>query len=175
MIKDHLPGTLSTMLLPTRALLASIVVVAASFGPTSPAAGAEKARAAIAPKPPEQRVLTSAQLKDCNEQEARVQALTDAAVKSKAEIAAEKAEIDRSGTAITDELATLDRTSADAVDGHNAKAAMRDKRIDAYQARVAVFNTDADSLQEKRANYVKACDKRRYDERDLPNPPKKKK
>ncbi len=175
MIQDHPPGTLSTMLSPTRALLASIVLVAASFVPTSPAAAAEKARDATAPKPPEQRVLTPAQLKECNDQEARVQAMTSAAVKSKAEIAAEKAEIDRSGTAITDELATLDRTSADAVDGHNAKAEMRDKRIDAYQARVAAFNTDAEGLQEKRASYVKACDRRRYDERDLPNASKKKK
>ena len=163
------------MPLPTRAVLASIVFAAASFGPSGPAAAAEKANAATARTPPEQRVLSPAQLKDCNDQEARVKTLTDAALKSKADIAAEKAEIDRSGAAITDELATLDRTSAEAVDGHNAKAEMRDKRIDAYQARVAAFNTDAESLQEKRASYVKACDKRRYDERDLPTQPKKKK
>ncbi len=159
------------MSLLTRALLASIVFTAAS----APVGAAEKARAATAPTPAEQRVLSPAQLKDCNDQEARVQALTNAAMKSKAEIAAEKAEIDRTGTAITGDLATLDRTSADAVDAHNAKAEMRDKRIDAYQARVAAFNTDADGLQEKRAAYVKACDRRRYDERDLPTQPKKKK
>ena len=175
MIQKHFAGALSNMFLPTRSLLVSIVFAAASFAATGPAFSAEQARAATAPRPPEQRVLSPAQLKECNEQEARVRALTDAAVKSKAEIAAEKAEIDRSGTAITDELASLDRTSAEAVDGHNAKAEMRDKRIDAYQARVAAFNTDAEGLQEKRAVYVKACDKRRYDERDLPNPPKKKK
>jgi len=175
MIRNHFPGSFSTMPLPTRAFLASIVFAAASFGPTAPAAAAEKARAATAVTPPEQRVLSPAQLKDCNDQEARVQSLTDAALKLKAEIAAEKVEIDRTGTAITDDLATLDRTSADAVDAHNAKAEMRDKRIDAYQARVAAFNTDADGLQERRAAYVKACDRRRYDERDLPTQPKKKK
>ena len=175
MIRDHFACTLATMPLPTRSLLASIVVAAASFGAACPAISAEKASTATAPKPPEQRVLSPAQLKECNEQEARVQALTDAAVKSKAEITAEKAEIDRTGAAITEELATLDRTSAEAVDGHNAKAEMRDKRIDAYQARVTAFNTDAEGLQEKRAAYVKACDKRRYDERDLPTTQKKKK
>ena len=174
MIPDRFPGTLSTMLLPTRALLVSTLFAAALAVLAGPAAGAEKARAATAAKPPEQRVLTPAQLKECNDQEARVRALTDAALKAKAEVAADKAEIDRTGTVITEELATLDRTSADAVDAHNAKAEERDKRVDAYQARVTTFNADAESLQEKRAAYVKACDRRRYDERDLPNPPKKK-
>lgn len=163
------------MLLPTSTLASSIAVGIALCGLAGTSAGADKAHAATAPKPPEQRVLTPAQLKDCIDQKARLQAQTDTAVKAKAEIAAEKDEIDRTGTAITDELAALDRTSADAVNAHNAKVDERDKRIDAYQARVTAFNIEAQSVGANRESYATACENRRYDERDLPVPPPKKK
>lgn len=175
MIPDRFPGSPQTMLLSTRASAFSIAVCVALGGLAGPAAGAENARAATAAKPPEQRVLTPAQLKDCIDQKARLQAQTDTALKTKAEIATEKDDVDRTGTAITDDLAALDRTSADAVDAHNAKVDERDKRIDAYQARVTAFNIEAESVRVNREAYAKSCENRRYDERDLPVPPPKRK
>ncbi len=176
MIPDRFSGTSQNMLLTSRAFAPSIAVCIALCGLAGAATGAEKARSATAPKPPEERVLTPEQLKACIDRKARLRAQTDGALKAKAEIAAEKDEIDRTGIAITDELAGLDRTSADAVDAHNAKVDARDKRIDAYQARVTTFNTEAESVRANRESYAAGCENRRYDERDLPvAPPAKKK
>ena len=113
------------------------------------------------------RLLTPAELRDCKAQEARVLTLTDEAKAEKAGIEGEKTEIGRLGTGLAEEVATLDKTSAEAVDAYNAKVEARDKRIDAYQARVTAFNLKAEAVNISRDEYAKACDQRRYDERDL--------
>ena len=82
-------------------------------------------------------------------------------------IAAEKAEIDRTGTSLAEAQApTLDRTNAEAVDAYNAKVE-RDKRIETYQAKVAEYNKEAEGVLATKDAYAKACENRRYDDRDL--------
>ena len=131
------------------------------------AQAADKASKAASGPAARSKLLTTAELRECKAREARVLALTDEARIEKAGIEGEKAEIGRFGTSLAEELATLDKTSAEAVDAYNAKAEARDKRIDAYQARVTAFNVKAPAVNTSRDEYTKACDQRRYDERDL--------
>lgn len=128
---------------------------------------ADKASKAASAPAPRTRLLTPAELRECKTQEARVLTLTDEAKTEKAGIEGEKAEIGRLGTGLAEEVATLDKTSAEAVDAYNAKVEARDKRIDAYQSRVTAFNLKAEAVNTSRDEYAKACDQRRYDERDL--------
>lgn len=131
------------------------------------AAGAAQPAKKDAAAPSGGALLTPAQLRECNAQEARVLALTDGARREKAALEAEKAEIAHLGASLAEQIATLDRTSAEAVDGYNAAVGARDKRIDDYQAKVTAYNDKAETTNAARDAYAKACDKRRYDERDL--------
>lgn len=47
-----------------------------------------------------------------------------------------------------------------------ARAQAHDKRIDAYQARVPLFNAQVEALNGERTAYAKACEGRRYLEDD---------
>ena len=129
----------------------------------------KRPRLAPPPAPPRRRrpILTPAQLQQCVNQKERLQAQTDDALKDKAAIEADKAEIERSGTSLAEELTTLDRTSDAAVNAYNAKVEQRDKLIDGYQARVAAYNVKAEAVKSTKDGYEKSCENRRYDERDL--------
>lgn len=145
-----------------RRAVAAVVLIAC----LAPAQAAEKTRAP-APARSGDRVLTPAQLRDCLVQKEQLRGRTDAALKAKAEIGTEKAEIDRSGAAMADALATLDRTSAEAVAAHNARVDERSALVDAYRTRVDAYNVQAEQVQAAQESYEKACGNRRYDERDL--------
>lgn len=140
---------------------------------TAGAADKNPPRAAAAARPGD-RVLTPPQLRDCLAQKERVRGDADAAGKTKTELAAAKADIDRSGTELADALLTLDKTSAEAVDAYNAQVDRRDRVIDDYQARVTAYNARAEAVLASRATYERACENRRYDERDLDDLKRKK-
>lgn len=148
-----------------------IVVALACIGS---AHGAEKVRPAAVPAKTSDRILTPAQLRECVLQREQLRGQTDTAVKAKAEIAVDKAEIDRTGTAMAEALAALDRTSADAVAAHNAKVDERSALIKAYEDKVDAFNRRAELIQTSRDGYDKACENRRYDDRDLTDLQRKK-
>ncbi|MEP7300495.1 MAG: hypothetical protein ABI699_03130 [Caldimonas sp.] len=131
------------------------------------AGGAQPARKEAAVKPSGGTVLTPAQLKDCLAQKERLRTQTDDALKDKASIEADQTEIARIGATLAEQLPTLDRTSADAVGAYNGKLAERDKLIDTYQAKVTAYNLKAEGVRTTKDSYEKACENRRYDERDL--------
>ena len=144
------------------------LVLAAGVAAHLPAQAADKPAAKPAAAPQAKTPLLSpAQLQACVGHKERLHAQTDDALKDKATIEAEKAEIARMGTSLADELPTLDRTSQAAVDAYNAKVGERDKLIDSYQARVAAYNTKADTVKATKESYEKQCENRRYDERDM--------
>lgn len=149
---------------PRPVLRASLIVAALAF--VGSAQAAEKARSVAAAKAND-RVLTPAQLRECVTQKEQLRGQTDTALKAKAELGAEKAEIERSGSALADALAALDRTSAEAVAAHNAKVDERSALIASYQTKVDTYNGRAEAVQAARESYDKACESRRYDERDL--------
>ncbi len=162
------------MLLPLRVPSVPIVLVLCFCLAAGATGAAEKARKPTASKGPEDRVLSPAQLKECVDQKTQLQAQTDAALKTKADLAAQKGEIDVSGTALADALAGLDRTSADVVNEYNAKVDQRTQSVDAYQARVTAYNSQAESITASREAYAKVCESRRYDDRDMADLKRKK-
>lgn len=145
-------------------LLAALLVPAAH--------GAEKKP--VPPPAAKTAVLTPAQLRDCLAQKDKLAKVTDAAVKSKAAVAAQKAEIDSTGKALEVEATTLDRTSDDAVAAYNAKVIERNGKVDAYRARAEAYNVETESVLAAKNAYEKACANRRYDDRDLDDLQKKK-
>ena len=134
------------------------------------AVAADKSKPAARPD----AVLTPAQLKDCLDKQQRRDRATDAALKTKGEIAAEKAAIDKSGAELGDALATLDKTSEDAVAAYNARVDERNKQIETYEAKVAAYNKDAEGVRALGDEYAKSCANRRYDDRDLADIQRKK-
>ena len=154
-------------------LLTFVLVAGLAALPSAQAADKPAAKPAAA-APAKTPLLSPAQLQACVNQKERLQAQTDDALKDKATIEAEKAEIARMGSSLAEELPTLDRTSEVAVNAYNAKVGERDKLIDSYQARVAAYNTKADTVKATKESYEKQCENRRYDERDLDDLKRKK-
>ena len=147
------------------------VLLAAWLAPA--AHGADKKAPPPAPLP-KTAILTPEQLSQCVTQKEKLAKDTDDVVKAKAAITAAKAEIDSTGAALNEQATTLDRTNAEAVANYNAKVLERNGRIDAYQAKVATYNTDAETVLAAKEAYEKACANRRYDDRDLNDLQKKK-
>lgn len=111
-------------------------------------------------------LLTRAELRECMAQPARIAAESEEVRKQQAANEADKAQIVQQGKTLEEQLATLDRTSAEAVAAYNEKAQARDARVDAYNAANAAVNTRVEALQAKRSAYLTDCENRRYDEKD---------
>jgi hypothetical protein len=147
------------------------VLLAALVAPC--AHGADK-KAASPPPAPKTPLLTQEQLRDCLAQKDKLAKDTEAAVKSRGEVDAQKAEIDSSGKALQDEATTLDRTSEGAVAAYNAKVTERKAKVDAYREKAEAYNVEADRVLASKDAYDKACANRRFDDRDLSDLQKKK-
>jgi hypothetical protein len=145
-------------------LVLALLSGAALPGPSFAQKPSSKPTASTGPK---DSILTPAQLQECVKQKERLHVQTDDALKDKAQIEADKAEIGRLGTSLSEELATIDRSSEAAVDAYNARVDQRDKLIDSYQSRVTAYNAKAEQVKATKEGYEKACENRRYDERDL--------
>ena len=111
-------------------------------------------------------LLTRNQLRECMSQQQRISVQSDETLALQSQFDRDKAEIQRQGVALKEELAALDRTNAELVDQYNAKAAARDKMIDEFEARAAAYNLRVQQLQTDRAAYASACENRRFDEKD---------
>ena len=111
-------------------------------------------------------LLTRAELRECMARQERVRASGDETIKLQAEMDKEKADVTRTANALKEQLAALDRTSADAVEAYNQQALAFDKRVDAYNATTPAFNTKIDALQREREVFTKGCENRRFDEKD---------
>jgi uncharacterized membrane-anchored protein len=111
-------------------------------------------------------LLTRAQLRECMAQQERMRVMTEEAVALQTQFNAEKTELAERGIALKDELAVLDRTNAQAVEQYNAKAAARDKAIDAFEAGTEAYNKRVKRLTIEREIFVSGCENRRYDEKD---------
>jgi hypothetical protein len=162
------------MAAPIRTPLPPLVFLLACLVAAGTASAAEKARAAASAPPARNALLTPAQLRDCLNQKERLHAQTDDALKDKASIETDKAEIAHTATSLGDELATLDKSSAEAVDAYNGKVEQRDKLIEGYQAKVTAYNLKAETVKATKEGYERSCELRRYDERDMTDVKRKK-
>lgn len=111
-------------------------------------------------------LLTRAELRECLSLQSRLRGLTEEIVAAQSALDKEKSEVAQSGAELKEALAALDRTSAPAVDAHNASVLEHEKRVDAYNAKTPAFNAAAAALQEQRAAFGKGCENRDFDEKD---------
>lgn len=111
-------------------------------------------------------LLTRNQLRECMSQQQKIALQGDETLALQSQFDRDKAEIQRQGVALKEELTALDRTNAELVDRYNAKAAARDKTIDDFEARAPAYNLRVQQLQTDRAAYASACENRRFDEKD---------
>ena len=111
-------------------------------------------------------LLTRAELRDCMARQGRVRAQGDETIKLQAELDREKAEVTAMGAALKEQLAALDRTSTDAVAAYNLQAQAVDKRAGDYNALTPAFNAKLEALKNERDAFAKACENRRFDEKD---------
>lgn len=110
--------------------------------------------------------LTRNQLRDCMAQQAKVRQTQADMVALQDKLAADKADIGKTGETLKADLEALDRTSAEAVNAYNERAVARDKKIDEYQQQVDQFNARVDTVRAEREAFSKACENRRYFEDD---------
>jgi hypothetical protein len=111
-------------------------------------------------------LLTRAQLRECMAQQERMRVMTEEAVALQTQFNAEKADLAQQGVVLKEELAVLDRTNLQLVEQYNAKAAARDKAIDAFEAGTDGYNKRVKRLTVEREIFVSGCENRRYDEKD---------
>jgi hypothetical protein len=139
------------------------------------AAGALRAADTTATTPPPKTpILTPAQLRECLGQKDKLHAQKDDVIKYKAALDADKAEIDASEAALGQDVLTLDKTNGEAVDAYNARVRAREQMFESYKSKVVVYNGKVDAVTSSQSSYSKACENRRYDERDLSDPKAKK-
>ena len=110
--------------------------------------------------------LTKEQLRTCLSGQTLIAQRDAELLNERAEFAAAKAEIARSGDDLKQRLETLDRSNLEAVTAHNIRSAARDKSIDDLQARVPPFNAKVEAAQADREAHAKGCENRRYFEED---------
>ena len=149
----------------TRFLVAAVAVAALSS--LTSAQAADKPRAASAPAAKKDAIMTPAQLRECLSQKETLDQRNAAALKSKADIVALKAELDRTAAENAEAQTTLDRTKKEDVEAFNAKIIARNAMVEDYQAKATAFNTDVENVQGLQESYSKSCSNRRYDDRDL--------
>ena len=110
------------------------------------------------------KLMTRDELRACLKQQATLKT-GRADLKSQQDtLDAEKPALVDAGTALKEELATLDRSSADAVAAYNAKAQANDQKVDAWNQRNAALVEQAKTWQGQNDSWAATCAGRPYDE-----------
>lgn len=117
-------------------------------------------------KKPPGPLMTRAELRACFEQRDQIRDRNEALARERAELDKEQTELVALGDALRARLETMDRADPMAVSSYNADAAERDRRIDAFEARMPGFNERAEALAREREARARRCDNRHYDELD---------
>jgi hypothetical protein len=174
--------TMSRLDLRLRTFLFALVVSAAGVAPaagadtaTSPSAKTPaKAPAKAASAPPREgslgkgtgALLTKDQLKQCMAEQDRMKQEGDDLVQTQAALAKTRSDIERLGSELDAEKATVDRSNQVAVDAYNERLRSRAKMIEDYKIAAPQFNQRVDKLSADRQGYAKDCADRRYLEED---------
>lgn len=86
--------------------------------------------------------------------------------REKEAIGAESAEVSRAGDALKEKLATMDKSSAEAVAAFNEETLARNQRVTDLQARSAAFNGRVETMNAERESLRSRCQNRRFLEED---------
>ena len=111
-------------------------------------------------------VMSKEELRQCLDQKESVRVETENLDKSRTALANAKVTIEKRSTELSERFVVLDRTSASAVDAHNADVAEREKSVDAFQRQVEGFNANVVSVREHQQAFEKACGNKLYEVRD---------
>ena len=134
-------------------------VPAKSVDASPPEAGAGKAGTSNV-------LLTRDELRQCMAEEDRMKKETADIVQVQAALATDRAEIVRMSSAIDADKASVNLGDPAAVDAFNERLKARSKLFEAYQAALPKFNQSVEKRDADRQAYLKACDNRRFDEKD---------
>jgi hypothetical protein len=111
-------------------------------------------------------LLTRNELRQCMALHERTRTQRDEIDRLEQLIGQDKDDIARRGADLKEQMVWLDRYSEPAVAQYNEQSQARDKMIDAYEARVAAHNAQAEAWKADTAAFAKNCENRRYDEKD---------
>lgn len=152
----------SMKIIPARSSCLAASLLSAALGvPAGHAADAKPKAQSQADK-----ILTPAQLRECHAQQTKVRQQDADSLRQRQSLDAEKADIARLAETLQAQLATLDRSNAEAIDAYNEQVQVREKRIDAYQAGVDQYNAKVASLQSDHDALARSCDNKRFLEDD---------
>ncbi len=117
------------------------------------------------PKPIEP-LLTRDQLRACMALQTRNKERAAEVTRMQSEITVQTDQVKRDGEALRADLATLDRSNAEAVSAYNQRATSRTQQVVDFEAKVADFNAKVQAFDDGRANYARDCENRKFDEKD---------
>jgi hypothetical protein len=128
--------------------------------------GSESGAATLSAGQGSGKMLTREELRECMKRQASIAGRRSAFDQARGELEREKAALLESGAALKTELEALDRTSEDAIVEYTAKVSQRDAQVDAWNARNAKFNLDAQALNDDQQSWRTDCAGHRYREDD---------
>ena len=110
--------------------------------------------------------LTREQLRACVTQQSQIATAHAEALKAHAALDAEQTRLDQLGQQLGAQAAEVDLKNVDAVAAYNAKVQARQQQADAYAAKASEWQAQGAALQTQQAEFLKACDNRRFDAKD---------
>jgi hypothetical protein len=175
MNRNDFPARHRLLALAASACLTIVAPAALGADAAAPAGTVKRPAKAPAARPAEatgqasgaNALLTRDELRQCVTERERMKQETADIVQAQAALARDRAEIDRVSASIDADRGGVDRGDQAAVDAFNERAKARTRLIEAYQAAAPKFNQRIDKLDADKQAYAKACDDRRYDEKDL--------
>lgn len=141
--------------------------VAAADSPTGKKADpANRSQAQPFVAKPIEPLLTKDQLRACMAQRKSNQERAAEVTRMQDEVLAEKDALIRGAETLKTELATLDRSNADAVNSYNDRASARTRQVADFENKVNEFNAKVLAFDSGRAAYGRDCENRKFDEKD---------
>lgn len=147
-------------------LLAAILLTAATAAMAADAAAPKGNVLKLGQGQATGKLLTRDELRHCLKEEAGLKTQGEQVGRSRVELDAEKAQVERDEQALGAERAAIDASDAAAVEGFNAKLAALRERSAAYKARAQAYNGDAEAYNARQQGWAGLCAGRPYDERD---------
>lgn len=112
-------------------------------------------------------MLTREQLRQCLVERDELKKASLALAGDQKALDDEKGALGAAATELREQLDRLDRTNADAVQAHVAKAKAHDEQVGAWNAKLAPFNERVRAHGKRNEEWKSACGDRRYREDDL--------
>ncbi len=144
----------------------SLLLCAVLAAAGAQAAGDKLKLGAFGPGKASGPLLSKAELRECLRRMDDIRTRNDKLTQEREGIEREKAELLRQGEELKTLRDTLDRNSAEAVDGFNARVIERDRLRTAFDQRVETFNGDIGALEGERRQFAQRCENRRFDQDD---------